>query len=107
MSDYPKKPGDRGIDTSVAAGESIAEDVHAIRAKALHFVRSQGAYGATSDEVAVALEMENPYSSRPRLSELRALRKIADSGHRRKNLSGRSAIVWVTHDLAENLAEAA
>lgn len=49
--------------------------------------------GATADEIAQAL-LRSAFTVRPRVSELYHSNKIADSGARRKNASGRSAIVW-------------
>jgi hypothetical protein len=49
--------------------------------------------GATADEIAYALKY-SILTVRPRVSELRKLRKITDSGVRRENTSGRTAIVW-------------
>jgi predicted ArsR family transcriptional regulator len=50
--------------------------------------------GATADEIAAALG-RSQFTVRPRCSELLARGLIRDSGVRRENLSGRSAIVWV------------
>jgi hypothetical protein len=50
--------------------------------------------GCTADEVAATFKWER-YSSRPRLSGLKAQGRIVDSGKRRKAISGRSQAVWV------------
>ncbi len=104
---YPEMPGHRGIDTSIEAADSIADKTHIYHSRILNVIRTAGRYGATSDEVATALGMVNNYASRPRLSELRALKKIVDSKRRRINLSGRNAIVWVLPEHALEGADAA
>ncbi len=50
--------------------------------------------GATADEVAYALKY-SILTVRPRVSELYKLGLIVDSGLRRKNASGKNAIVWI------------
>ncbi|HUY27304.1 MAG TPA: hypothetical protein VMV27_07770 [Candidatus Binataceae bacterium] len=49
--------------------------------------------GATADEIARALR-RSAFTIRPRVSELFHSSKIIDSGTRRRNASGRNAIVW-------------
>jgi hypothetical protein len=49
--------------------------------------------GATADEIAAAINY-SILTVRPRVSELRRQGRILDSGVRRKNISGKSAIVW-------------
>jgi hypothetical protein len=51
--------------------------------------------GLTADEVAARLDRDI-LSIRPRVSELAAQERIIDSKQRRKNRSGKNAIVWVT-----------
>ncbi len=48
---------------------------------------------ATADELAERLKLDRLYV-RPRVSELRAMDQITDSGMRRRNPGGRSATVW-------------
>jgi hypothetical protein len=88
---YPCAPGMKARDTSSDAAEQIAprakrlrESVHALFVAGLKF---------TADECAEAVG-ENILSIRPRLSELAARGLIVDSGRRRSNASGKSAIVW-------------
>ena len=50
--------------------------------------------GATADEIALELR-RSPFTIRPRCTELGRTGLIHDSGARRKNASGRNAIVWV------------
>jgi predicted ArsR family transcriptional regulator len=49
--------------------------------------------GRTADELAKLLR-RSPLSVRPRLSELKALGKVAATGERRRNESGMTATVW-------------
>jgi len=49
--------------------------------------------GLTADEVAGRLGL-SILSIRPRITELARLGKVRDSGERRRNGSGRKAIVW-------------
>lgn len=96
MADYPNAPGFRpgSPETSEHAAESVAQAALNREAKALALITANGAHGCTADEVADTFEWER-YSSRPRLSGLKAQGKIVDSGKRRKAISGRSQAVWV------------
>ena len=94
MSDlftYPCAPGAQDRDTSQAAAESVAPEAHQLRAKALAVLERSN--GLTADEVAGRLGL-SILSIRPRLTELSRLGKVRDSGLRRRNASGRNAIVW-------------
>ncbi|MDO8430925.1 MAG: hypothetical protein Q7S58_00800 [Candidatus Binatus sp.] len=55
--------------------------------------------GATADEIAYVLK-RSVLTVRPRVSELSGMKAIVDSGARRANTSGRSAIVWRMADPA-------
>lgn len=87
---YPNVPGSMPRDTSEAAAESIRESAETLRAKALDAIRRQP---ATADEVADRIG-SSILAVRPRVTELAKMGRIEDSGERRKNASGRSAIVW-------------
>jgi predicted transcriptional regulator len=65
----------------------------AMRKEVLDFLLAH-AEGATADEVAAALG-RTPFTVWPRCKELLKKQLIEDSGRRRENLSGKSAIVWV------------
>lgn len=94
MSDlfrYPRTPGARGTDTSRAAADVAAETAPLLRARALAVL--ERSRGMTADEVAGRLGI-SILSIRPRLTELSRLGKVRDSGSRRRNASGRMAIVW-------------
>lgn len=96
MADYPNAPGfyPHAPETSQEAAESVAAAALSREAKALALIRANAANGCTADEVADTFDWER-YSSRPRLSGLKAQGKIVDSGKRRKAVSGRSQAVWV------------
>lgn len=91
---YPASPGYRGIDTSIAAAKAIAPKLGQLQALALGAIRAAGPTGLTADELAARLGHDR-WSIQPRTSELRHLGKIVDSGQRRKNCTGKSAIVWI------------
>lgn len=97
MSDYPDAPGyyAGAPETSRDAAEAIAREALVREAAALKLIEALAGYGATADEVAERLGWEERYSSRPRLSMLRARGKIDDSGKRRRGVSGRQQAVWV------------
>jgi len=101
MTDYHNLPGVRAgsPDTSYEAAESVADAAKTREAMAMRFILSRGLVGATADEVADAFLWER-YSSRPRLSTLRARGSIVDSGERRKGASGRFQAVWIAKEFA-------
>lgn len=88
---YPATPGAKVGGTSADAAEAMRPRAGILRAKVLAALRSTGP--ATADECADRLG-ETVLSIRPRFSELRATGLILDTGDRRINDSGRSAIVW-------------
>lgn len=57
-------------------------------------VTEAGPVGLTADEVAARLELDR-WSVQPRTSELRRLGLIGDSRQRRRNVTGKRAVVWV------------
>lgn len=69
-------------------------------------IRAAGPRGLTADELAQRLDMDR-YSIEPRTSELRRKGLIRDSGRRRKNASGKMAIVWVSNYLGTETEVAA
>lgn len=92
--------GDRMIpmhnhhDTSREAAVLISSRVTALREKVLTLVGQSMASGMTVHETAAAMGESVP-SVQPRFSELLHRGKIRDAGKRRKNASGRNAIVWI------------
>lgn len=99
MSIYPDGPGHRNVDTSIAAANELAPKLGRLQKMAGTAIRAAGQRGLTADELAEQLDMDR-YSIQPRTSELRRKGFIRDSGRRRKNASGKMAIVWVENILA-------
>ncbi len=94
MSDtYPNRPGDRGVETSIEAGNNLAPDLARLQAKTQGAYNEAGATGLTVVEAAERINLDR-YTVQARTSELRKKGLIADSGQRRPNPSGRRAIVW-------------
>ena len=89
---YPQAPGAQDRSTSHEAAAEVAPAAPLLRARALEVLERSN--GLTADEVAGRLG-ESILSIRPRLTELARLGDVRDSGARRKNKSGRSAIVWM------------
>ena len=99
MSIYPNAPGHRGIDTSIEAAEKMAPRLGGLQHEVAIAIRSAWEDGLTGDEVAFRLGVER-WSVQPRTSELRLKGVIRDSGRRRPNTSGRSAIIWIASSSA-------
>lgn len=89
---FPDSPGYKGTDTSKKAAESVTQDAPLLRRMCLDIIR-KSPDGMTPDEAADALG-ESVLSIRPRFSELKTKGEITDTGLRRRNISGRHAIVW-------------
>ena len=64
-----------------------------VRKEVLDYLKENRA-GATADAIAYALKY-SILTVRPRVSELRRLGTIVDSGRRGANASGHNAIVWI------------
>lgn len=88
---YPRTPGFKSRDTSKAAADAMRPSQPRLRQLVLDTLAVAGPL--TADEVADHLRIDR-LSIRPRLSELAALGKVQDTGERRKNKSGKSAVVW-------------
>jgi DNA-binding MarR family transcriptional regulator len=91
---YPDGPGHRGVDTCIAAADAIASSLGRLQRVVLNAIRSTGIHGATTNELADRLKIDRG-SVQPRTSELRRQGLIIDSGRRRPNANGKSAIVWL------------
>ncbi len=94
MSTYPDAPGHRNVDTSIEAANDLAPKVGRLQRMALDAIRCAGRQGLTADELMGVLGMER-WSVQPRTSELKRKGLIRDSGLRRRNVSGKRAIVWI------------
>lgn len=88
---YPDIPGSRYLETSRKAAEGIAPKAPTLRAKCFALLRSEGP--ATADEVAAKMQ-SSILSIRPRIAELNGMGLIVDTGTRRANASGNTAVVW-------------
>jgi hypothetical protein len=108
MSDrYPNGPTarDGSPETAFDAADSVADVARSRELMALRLIRVRGHTGCTADEVADAFGWER-YSSRPRLSTMKARGEIVDSGIRRKGASGRCQAVWVLPEFGPDIGEA-
>jgi hypothetical protein len=106
MSDYPNAPGSKGGETSVEAAEAMQPHCGRLQALALDAIREAGEHGLTTDELAARLGIEQR-AIQPRTSELRHKSLIGDSGLRRRNDSGKRAIVWVDRAHLRSFEQAA
>lgn len=96
---YPEVPGARATDTSRKAAVEIEADAATLRNQVYALLLVAGPH--TADEVAELIG-ESVLAIRPRMSELRAFGKVSDTGHRRPNQSGKSAIVWKAVNATNN-----
>jgi hypothetical protein len=90
---YPHYPGAADRETSIAAAESIAPKTNTLKDQCLQAFAAGPIGGLTADECAEIIG-SSILSIRPRVTELARTGEIEDSGTRRKNLSGKQAIVW-------------
>lgn len=93
--------GHRGVATSIEGAEHIQPALPRLQGLVLGVIGKAGRHGAIGDEIADRLGWEK-FRVRPRISELRKVGKIIDSGRRRKGAAGVSAIVWVTPEFLES-----
>jgi len=101
---YPETPGHKGeAETGREAANAMAPKCGRLQRLTLEAIRSAGAHGLTADETADALEMDR-WSIQPRTSELKAKGLIVDSGLRRRNVTGKSAVVWVVPEYKRDVA---
>lgn len=94
MSNYPQTPGFKTGGTSAQVAIAVADDAATLRALCLEVITLRG--DMTTDEAAAILG-RSVLSVRPRFSELLKMGKIFESGERRKNASGHSAMVWTVN----------
>lgn len=89
---YPNAAGFKGQDgTSEAAAVSITPHVGRLRRVVLETVAARGP--STMLEAVAETRFERE-SLQPRFSELRRLGMLEPNGERRKNPSGKNALVW-------------
>jgi predicted ArsR family transcriptional regulator len=87
---YPLEPGYKAPGPSAEAADEMLGRAETLRRQCYRLLHGRP---MTADECAAALH-ESVLAVRPRLSELRTMRLIADSGVRRLNRSGKRATVW-------------
>lgn len=104
MKGYPDAPGHRGVDTSITAADALAPKLGRLQRLAAAAFHDVGANGLTADELAARLDLDRA-SIQPRTSELKRKGLIRDSGRRRRNASGKAAIVWIEAPSAETGAK--
>ncbi|WP_294211371.1 hypothetical protein [uncultured Sphingomonas sp.] len=89
---YPTQDNHRGVDTSIDAAAMAALTSSELRQIVLKTL-CQHPENLTVDQVCAIAERPR-YSLQPRFTELRKMGMIRDTGERRQNVSGASAIVW-------------
>jgi len=90
---YPDVAGHQsGSGTSEEAARSMDGELKGLRAECYHALGCADR-GFTADEVAIVVG-RTVLAIRPRITELRRLGLIFDTGERRVNISGRRAAVW-------------
>ena len=100
---YPNAPGHQDTDASKAAAESMVGTAATLRKKVYAVIYGSAGKGMTAEEVSSKLGLAGPHKTTPRISELRNKGMITDTGKRRENSSGRSAIVWVAAKIIKKL----
>lgn len=90
LFDYPASPGFKEATTSRDAAVSMKAQAPRLQDKCCQALRSGP---ATADEIAERIGC-SILAVRPRITELHRLGKIAETGERRSNYSGRQAKVW-------------
>lgn len=81
-------------DTSKSAAAEIEGKARTLRGTVYTFLKISGMYGATDEELQIALGM-NPSTERPRRIELVELGLVKKRGKTRPTKSGRQAVVWI------------
>jgi hypothetical protein len=103
---YPDTPGFKGpADTGSDAAEAMKEHCGRLQQMALAAIRDAGAIGLTADELAARLNVTR-WTIQPRTSELRRKHLIVDSRQRRRNVTGKRAIVWTLPEYEQQEAAA-
>jgi DNA-directed RNA polymerase specialized sigma24 family protein len=88
---YPATPGSKSdLDTAKAAAADMASEAGTLRRECLAALAGAD---LTADEIADRVG-RSILSIRPRISELRARNKVKPTDTRRRNRSGKNAVVW-------------
>ena len=87
---YPNVPGARRNECSREAAEAMNGRAERLRDAALSLLKDTA---LTADEIAALLK-ETVLATRPRITELKAMGLIYNTGKKRKNISGVNASVW-------------
>lgn len=90
---YGGEPPHNGTDTSREAARRVRKTVSQKAQTVLQAVTAAGAYGATCDEVEVAIDMSHQTAS-ARMRELALAGLIEDTGLRRPTRTNSPAKVW-------------
>ena len=93
LGDYPGGAGFKEPTTSREAAEKINATLNERQTEVVLALDAAGPAGLTADEVAKIID-RSVLAVRPRLSELRAMKKIVPTGERRTNESRMKAKVW-------------
>lgn len=89
---YPHTPGTKARETSATAAAQMIPKAPTLREKCLDAI-TYASEGLTADEVASAIG-KSILAVRPRITELDAVGLIESTPERRRNVSGKYAIVW-------------
>jgi hypothetical protein len=98
---YPNSPGFKAHGPSEEAAKAIGSVVKTLRDQVRQTIAANP-QGLTADEVAQRLD-RSILSVRPRVSELRRLGEIRQSGERGRNQSGLSASIWIISPTAPSI----
>lgn len=94
LGEYPNTPGHRGVETSVSAADDLAPHLGRLQLMVKGAILDAGEHGLTADECSDVLQLDR-WTVQPRTSELKVKGIIKDSGLRRRNRTGKAAIVWI------------
>ena len=97
---YPDRPGFQNTDTSQQSALQVEPNAATLRAQCLNVLKIY-INGLTADEVAAYLN-ETVLAIRPRITELKLMGFVVDSGIRRPNKSQHKAIVVKITPLCRN-----
>jgi hypothetical protein len=90
---YPAYPGAKREGTSQDAADDIAPRAPTLRRATLAVYQAGHEVELTADEAAAVMG-QSILAIRPRVTELVRLGELEDTGRRRRNASGKFAVVW-------------